>query len=511
MTTYDLAMAEYGLIYARVSTDETKQASIPDQITMARRWLEGAGYIVTDDCIFTDEMSRQVWQRPGLQRMLRKIMTDAHVGALCVWQFSRLYYGNEQRLRIYRVLKKHKVRLFDKDGSEENLPGAMNKLVSSLRGVINEFEVDQTSERVHDMHSERAKKSKILQVPVFGIGHTPERGHFINDAQLPTVRLIFQWAADGVPPQEICDRLNAQGVKTIRGAEWRRHNLRRMLRNPIYAGDLVWNRTASYRDDDGKRKALNRNEADWITRPSPLGPLVDRDLFNRAGTAISRRWQRRGGAARGHRKSAERILEGFVYCGRCDSEKRMYPRRTAHKLKDGTRSDWWTFSCASNRHSMSEGKILRLLDRWIQDQETGGVTVVFEPKTDSSAKTEEATIREALAANAEKRKRSVRDREDGTLDDAEFREATVRHRAEKTSLEKRLAEALAVSNAEAPLRLTAEVRAMLAQVVPTLLDESVPMSARRSLMERTLDRLVVDDGRLVVRGAQWLERQDLAS
>lgn len=509
MTTYDLAMAQLGLIYARVSTDETKQVSMPDQIELSRAALLELGYIVPEDGVFKDEMSRQVWQRPGLQGLLRRCM-DPRVGAVCVWQFSRLYGDNEQRVKIYRVLTKQKVRLFDKDRHEENLPGAMNKLVSSLRGVINEFEVDQTSERVHDMHKQKATRGIILQQPVFGISHTAERGHFINEAQLPTVQLIFQWAAEGVEPQEICDRLNAQGVRTIRGFEWRKHNLRRMLRNEIYKGVLVWNKTASYRDEDGKRKSMPRPESEWVSAESPLGPLVDPDLFDRAGSAIARRWKVKGGG-RGHRTTPVRLLEGFVFCGRCEDERRMYPRRTAHPRKDGSKGDWFTYTCAVNQHSMSEGKILRLLGQWVAGiDNAANVTVTVQGEEHADTQEEEAVL-QALQANKEKRRRSQLAHEDGTIELEDLREAMARHRAEKATLEARLAALELKRSASVSQQMQDTVREAIGRAMALVTDETIEVSARRAFMEYVFARLVVSPGQLEIALPQSFELEDLAS
>jgi site-specific DNA recombinase len=485
MTLYDLAMTEHALIYARVSTDERTQVSTPDQIAMARRAAIDLGYVVLEDGVYTDEMSRSVWLRPGLQKLLTRLR-ESNVSAVVVWQFSRLYGDNEQRMKIYRQLRQHKVRLFDAKKEEENLPGAINKMMSGLRGLLHEFEVDQTSERVHDLHSERAARGQILQAPVFGIGHTPEKGHFINEEQHRHVVRIFEMAADGVHPQEICDRLNAEAVRTPRGGLWRKHNLRRMLRNPIYVGDLIWNRTESYRDENGRRKSQARPEAQWIISQSPLGPLVDRELFEQAGAAIERRWKVKGGG-RGNRVYDERLLDGFVFCERCDG-KRMYPRRSGHRSLAGERSRWFTYACAV-QHTMSEGKIQRALRQLVVGVDVPDMTVVFQPRVTAAAREEEAAVERALKGISEKSEKQLAAFEAGYLDLDEFGSAKQRLRQERATMQARLAE-LRTRSALSPMQQDA-LRAVLARTIDALTDEQIPLLARRQLLASSFSKILV--------------------
>ena len=52
------------------------------------------------------------------------------------------------------------------------------------------------------------------------------------------VRRIFGWRAEGRSLEWACERLTADGVPTRRGGRWGVSTVRRMLRNPFYAGRI---------------------------------------------------------------------------------------------------------------------------------------------------------------------------------------------------------------------------------------------------------------------------------
>jgi len=61
--------------------------------------------------------------------------------------------------------------------------------------------------------------------------------------RVDTVRRIFGcYVHEGVGYKGIASKLNVDGLPSPRGGKWSMTTVRDLLRNPVYVGDMVWNR-----------------------------------------------------------------------------------------------------------------------------------------------------------------------------------------------------------------------------------------------------------------------------
>ncbi len=67
----------------------------------------------------------------------------------------------------------------------------------------------------------------------------------INPEQAVIVRMIYESYADGHSSTAIAHKLNASGLRTVHGCIWRSDGVMRVLRNEIYAGHLLMQKTAT--------------------------------------------------------------------------------------------------------------------------------------------------------------------------------------------------------------------------------------------------------------------------
>ena len=67
----------------------------------------------------------------------------------------------------------------------------------------------------------------------------------INSEQAVVVRMIYEAYADGYSSTAIAHMLNDNGIKTVMGCIWRSDGVLRVLRNEIYAGHLLMQKTAT--------------------------------------------------------------------------------------------------------------------------------------------------------------------------------------------------------------------------------------------------------------------------
>lgn len=101
--------------------------------------------------------------------------------------------------------------------------------------------------------------------------------------ELSTVQKIFRWyAIDWLRPVDIARRLIAEGYPKPPGGDWTVVRVMRLLRNEIYRGVYVFNRT---RQPFGAVSIRNPPEQ-WV-RTQVLPPIVSRKLFEAAAARIA--------------------------------------------------------------------------------------------------------------------------------------------------------------------------------------------------------------------------------
>ncbi|HOJ56579.1 MAG TPA: recombinase family protein [Phycisphaerae bacterium] len=147
--------------------------------------------------------------------------------------------------------------------------------------------------------------------------------------RVQTVRDIFAWCLDGVGFFGIADRLNARGLPSPRGNLWAHTTVKAIIENPVYRGDLVWNRRTEskfyavkggrvdkmkQREESGKPRLLP--EEDWIVIRDVLPAIVSREDWDRAQVMVMRRCQVVGGLGQQARLW---LLSGVLHCGCCGS------------------------------------------------------------------------------------------------------------------------------------------------------------------------------------------------
>lgn len=191
--------------------------------------------------------------------------------------------------------------------------------------------------------------------------------------RVEAVRRIFSSSAeDRMGYRSIANALNVRGILSPRGPKWSHiysgvwtaSTIRAILTNPLYVGNLVWNRRTDarfFRIADGR--ALERREAygarlvpnpkeDWTSIPEAHPGIVSRRLFEAAqpsrrgrGSSTDGDGNRRPGAHNGRR--ARYLLSGLVICARCRGRYEGCCRTKGKRRKDGSAVRTYYYGCGS--------------------------------------------------------------------------------------------------------------------------------------------------------------------
>lgn len=318
------------ILYLRMSTDK-QEASIGQQRAALVAFAAKQGHEIVGEYVDEGISGDATHKRKGFQAMIRDAAGGGFDRILC-WDQSR--FGRFDSIEAGSWI----TPLRDAGVSLETMDGGAVDW-TDFAGRIT-FAVAQEGKNafLRDLSrsSLRGMAAKIRDGEGFFGGPTPygyQRETAMIDRKKitalvpdeitrPVVRRVFEsYAAAGGSLYSVVEMLNSEGILSPYGRpQWRRGSVRRVLTNPIYAGDIAWGRTmtgkyhARVADEIVARKPGQRPSKNVpIVRRDAVPAIVDRELFDRVQELLAKRKKatRRPGTAR--------PLSGLITCGCCGS------------------------------------------------------------------------------------------------------------------------------------------------------------------------------------------------
>jgi DNA invertase Pin-like site-specific DNA recombinase len=295
------------------------------------RGLGFAHVVVIDEDVGRSGTGRQ--ERPGFGQLLAAVC-QGHVGAVFALEASRLARNNRDWHHLIDLCALTETLLIDDDGIYD--PRQLNdRLVLGMKGSMAEYELGLMRQRARQAFEAKIQRGQVMwEVPVGFVRTRDDRIEKIADRQvqhavagvfqkfreLGSARQTMLWYRDAqLPLPEV--RPGTLGRDIL----WRLpsgHRINQMLRNPYYAGALVYGRTeAKIVIVDGRAHQSQRRKkpvAQWriLLLDNHAGYISWEDFLHTQQLleANSNRPQEgTGGAA----KRGPALLSGLLRCGRC--------------------------------------------------------------------------------------------------------------------------------------------------------------------------------------------------
>jgi site-specific DNA recombinase len=320
------------LIYARFSSDLQNDRSIDDQVADCRARCDREGWTVVD--VFTDYAVSggagiSEAQRPGMGALLERVKAGG-VDQVLADTSSRIArdLGDFDRLR--KLLAFHDARLFSlADGELDSFKG-------TVKALIDEQQRKDTAHNIRRGQRGRALAGMNPGGMAYGYRKVPrfdDKGEAIlglreiDADQAAIVVRIFEEFAGGKSVRKIIAGLNAERVPGPNGRPWRistvhGHSERRngILRNDLYRGRVVYNRTRKVEHPISRKKTIRLNPEDaWTIVEAPDLRIISDDLWERAQGQL----RGFGGGLKAPRKRSRRLLSGKAYCSQCGATWRV--------------------------------------------------------------------------------------------------------------------------------------------------------------------------------------------
>lgn len=238
-----MAKLRNGALYIRVSTADQTELSPDAQQRLLLDYAKKNGIIISKDYVFEESVSgRHADKRPKFQEMIGIAKQESHpIDVILVWKYSRFARNQEESIVYKSLLKKSDVDVISI--SEPLIDGPFGTLIERIIEWMDEYYSIRLSGEVIRGMKEKALKHGYQTTPCLGYDAVGGGKPFvINEEEYKIVQYIMdQYDLYDMEPTAIARKCNDLGFRTKRGNLIEQRNITIILRNPFYAGTVVWN------------------------------------------------------------------------------------------------------------------------------------------------------------------------------------------------------------------------------------------------------------------------------
>lgn len=259
--------------------------------------------------------------RAGFQQMLADCRAGLVDMVLCK-SISRFARNTVMLLETVRELKELVVDVYFEEQNIHTMSGDGELMLTILASYAQE-----ESRSVSENMKWRVRKNFQEGLPWGGsrLGYRFQNGRLvIHPEEAETVRRIYREFLSGKGVDAIANGLNADGIPTIWGCEWRNNGVLSILRNYYYTGNMILQQ--HYCDDHISKKC--RPNVGQMPKYHVTGSheaIVSMETYEAVQKELERRSAQH--APKGKDYNAKYPYSGLIVCGNCGKK---YRRKVTH-------------------------------------------------------------------------------------------------------------------------------------------------------------------------------------
>lgn len=281
-------------VYIRVSTLEQAQEgySIGAQKERLIAFCKAHDWLISDFYVDGGYSGANL-DRPGMQKLISDVKS---FDLVLVYKLDRL--SRSQRDTLYLIEEVFLPAGVDFVSMSESFDTStpFGRAMIGILSVFAQLEREQIKERTKMGKLARAKEGLHHGGKNFPIGYDYVDGRLaVNEYEAVQVKKIFDWYLEGMSPEQIAERLRAEGY-TNRYGSWSENSgkftVTRILGHEVYLGTLKYYNLI----------VENAHE-----------PIIDRAVFDKVTDMRKKRREIYGNSA----YRAKYLLTGLLFCARC--------------------------------------------------------------------------------------------------------------------------------------------------------------------------------------------------
>lgn len=307
------------------------------------------------------------FERPAFEEMMED-MKQGRINCIVVKDLSRLGRNYlEAGNYLEQIFPFFKIRFISiTDGYDSFSPDFTDEaLMIPLKNIINEGYAKDISLKVSSSIATRKKQGKFMgKYPPYGYLKDPaDKNHLIVDPETsPVVQRIFQLRSEGTALGAIAKILNGEQIssptryllekgisKESRFAEsfWDRNIVRRILKNRIYLGMIVYGK-----EETSFAKGIKRHtipETDWQVAQGSHEPIIEEELFYSVQELLEQSKQEfyeKTGINEDYQP--ENLFHGIIKCADCGRAMKL--SKFVRTTKSGEKSYSAVYECGRHKN-----------------------------------------------------------------------------------------------------------------------------------------------------------------
>lgn len=356
-------------IYARLSVFDLgrdKSDTMENQIEMLQRYISQQPDLTLAGIYVDNGWSGTNFSRPEFQRMMEDAKRG-RINCIVVKDFSR--FGRnyvEAGHYVQNLFPAYQLRFISVNDGYDSLTSDPESMTISMKNIVNDYYSKDISRKVAtSLDVKRMSGMHNWGHPPYGyIRHPDNPAEWIIDAETaPFVRMIFQWALEGLPLKEIARKITDIGAPTYqrlvhirsngktrrKGSDtWTASTIRFMLTNRTYTGDFVYNKSYSRKYDPSHSRIIP--ETEWIIIPNAHQAYISHDDYSVICDRLESRkdkYLQKKSARENLRTAYPDKYRGILLCAEC--QRRMRVRR------DFDQSLYMAYSCPGRKNQYHGG------------------------------------------------------------------------------------------------------------------------------------------------------------
>lgn len=225
--------------------------------------------------------------RPEMQHLLSDVSNGEYDAVLCM-DIDRLGRGDMQDQGLILNTFKYSDTLIITPDKTYNLNDDTDEELTEFKTFFARRELKTITKRLQRGLKQTIREGGYVANPPFGYSKVYKNKKptlDIVESEAYFVRMMYNMYLDGNGAQIISDELNRLGAKPRRSDKFNRNTVRSILKNPVYAGKIVWDKYKYYKKGthnvDYHKRYYNKEDK-WIIVEGMHQPIISEDIFNRA-------------------------------------------------------------------------------------------------------------------------------------------------------------------------------------------------------------------------------------
>ena len=310
--------------YCRVSTKKDEQLNSYEnqKAYYTEKIMANPDWTMAD--IFADEgiTGTSAYKRKDFLRMIRHCR-QGKIDMILAKSVSRFARNTVDTLNYTRELRSMGIPvIFEEQNINSIYPES--EFLITIHGAFAQSESEGISSRVKwgKHQAMRTGKANIQYKTLLGYEKGPDGEMAINAEQAETVRKIYELYLSGQTLRSIKETLETGGFKNSAGTtEWTTSNLRTILSDEKYCGDVLLQKTF-IQDCISKKVIKNTGQLPMYLIQNHHEAIIPRDRFDAVQVELARRKTLTSSTKKSaptgmSRYSGKYALSGLLFCGEC--------------------------------------------------------------------------------------------------------------------------------------------------------------------------------------------------